>query len=208
MTPAELLTAVPGVGDARRESRPALAMARQLHDTVAQRLAGLSLLLAAQSRPFDRGERERCHAEVIAALAELREGLEGALDGSDAAAHGAEQELERLREVCPGLRVRSPSESWPAGEFGELVDAVVAEALRNARKHATPRQVLIERVVDAETVTIVVRNDGVRRGCRSVGCGMGLRLLQVQAATAGCIVESSADGAGWWRVQLVLPIEA
>jgi signal transduction histidine kinase len=50
---------------------------------------------------------------------------------------------------------------------------------------------------------VTVRNDGV--GAGHAGCGMGLRLLETEAAMAGGLLESCAEAGGWWRLQLTMP---
>jgi signal transduction histidine kinase len=216
MAPVELLTAVPLAADAASASYAhgsvvpetrapvrALAMAKRLHDTVAQRLAGLSLVLAADNRPFDTDERERCREEILAAMRELRAGLEDALDGACTPLRSVEQEVEELRTACPGVRIEWSKKDGSPDRSDALTDALVAEALRNARKHAQPSEVHIERTSDAETVTVTVRNDGVRAG--RTGCGIGLRLLEAEAAMAGGLVDSGPEDGGWWRLSLILP---
>jgi hypothetical protein len=191
--------------------RPALAMAKQLHDTVVQRLAGLSLLLATDQELGTAG-RERCREEVGAAIDELRAVLEhGTTAGAAGArpcapARGAADELAALRSAHPAIRIASTGLDGPADDArgAALIDAFVAEALRNARKHARPREVQIERASDAATITLTVRNDGVAVATRG-GCGMGLRLLETEAALAGGLVDAGLDASGWWRARLILP---
>jgi two-component sensor histidine kinase len=81
---------------------------------------------------------------------------------------------------------------------------VLAEALRNAQKHADPTSVRV-RVCQVEGAFVLdVRNDGADAGSRG-GTGMGLRLAAVEALQRGALVEFGRDGAEW-KVRLVVPL--
>jgi signal transduction histidine kinase len=187
-------------------TRPAgaVALARQLHDTVAQRLAGLSLLLAAVHPEDER--LDRCRDEVAAALAELRSALETSVADADPPPPGLDAELLALRREHPLVRIRwSGAEGLRAGAAGGLVDTFLGEGIRNARRHARPSEVRIDRVADDALLRITVRNDGVLPE-RRVSCGMGLRLLETEAAIAGGLIDSGpSDEEGWWQLRLILP---
>ena len=85
-----------------------------------------------------------------------------------------------------------------------LAQSVLAEALRNASKHADPTSVRVRVTRSEGTFVLEVRNDGARP--RSRGTGMGLRLAAVEALQRGALVEFGPEGADW-RVRLVVPIE-
>jgi signal transduction histidine kinase len=89
-----------------------------------------------------------------------------------------------------------------------LAQSVLAEALRNADKHADPTIVRV-RVGSADgTFVLEVRNDGAKPGARSSrGTGMGLRLAAAEALGRGALVEFGPEGAdsSEWRVRLVVP---
>jgi two-component system sensor histidine kinase DesK len=189
-------------------SRPiALELARRLHETVVQRLAGLSVVLGSEST-LDAVERRRCRSEVLAALDELRACLEETV-GADQPVEAAATVDAELRELCaahPAAHVDvSAARELLAADPDPLVASVLTEGLRNARKHASPSRVQVEIARDAETVVVVLRNDGVHaHGER--GCGMGLRLLGVEASLSGALIDSCADEReGWWRLSLILP---
>lgn len=183
-----------------------LALAQRLHDTVVQRLAGLSLLLGS-AQPLDVEATSVCRAEISTALDELRAVLEGLLAGTTVPARPAsELELEALRLEHPGVQVDcSTTLQLPNDHVQALVDAVLTEGLRNARKHATPTRVVLELEHGDGTVGLVLRNDGSGvRGLR--GCGMGLRLLELEASLLGGLIESGPDREeGSWQLRLTLP---
>jgi signal transduction histidine kinase len=182
-----------------------LDLAREIHERVLQRLFGVSLALSAE-QPLGAAERQRCRTEMKEALADLRTALERPLaplsreTGSTLAA-----ELERVALV-PGapVRIEWPPEVVVPTELEPLAQSVLAEALRNIAKHATPSEVGVAVARDEDTFTLEVRNDGVRAGAR--GVGMGLRLATFEALQLGGVVEFGTGREGWWRVRLVVPL--
>jgi signal transduction histidine kinase len=88
-----------------------------------------------------------------------------------------------------------------------LAQSMLAEALRNAAKHAEPSAIEVGVARDADTFSLEVRNDGVRR--RRDGDadgGMGLRLAAFEALQQGGVVEFGPSGEDGWRVRLVVPL--
>ena len=169
-----------------------------------QRLFGVSLALSAE-RSFDDDERERCRVEMQEALSDLRSALERPLaavpseTGSTLAA-----ELDRVvAGPGPPIELHWPPAVTVPGEIEPLAQSVLAEALRNVAKHATPTRVVVRVAGDADTFTLELRNDGVGPGAR--GAGMGLRLAAFEALQHGGVVEFGAPQDGCWRVRLVVP---
>ncbi len=69
-------------------------------------------------------------------------------------------------------------------EVEPLAQSVLAEALRNAYKHAKPSSVRVHVGRSDGTFLLEVRNDGARPAARSGSTGMGLRLAAVEALAA------------------------
>jgi len=181
-----------------------LELARRLHDTVAQRLAGLSYLLATSEN--GRVETvDRCRAEVDAALDELRDVLTsvGAAPQRDARG-GVLAELRLLQTHHPGAAFDVPLPEIMAVEPRSLVSAFLAEGLRNVRKHASPARVAVTVACDVDVVSIAIVTDGVRSR-RGPSCGAGRRLLEVEASLCGGLVESAPAARGHWCQRLILP---
>jgi signal transduction histidine kinase len=183
-----------------------LELAREIHESVLQRLFGVSLALGTE-QPLDRAERERCRIEMQEALSDLRRALERPLaplppeTGTTLAA-----ELERIRrsrEMVVEVDWRGES-SVPA-DLEPLAQSVLAEALRNIAKHADSSRVEVAVSRDEETFTLEVRNDGARPGDGE--SGMGLRLAAFEALQQGGNVEFGPTGEGRWRVRLVVPLQ-
>jgi signal transduction histidine kinase len=184
-----------------------LELAREIHERVMQRLFGVSLALSAE-KPLDRDERDRCLDEMQEALSDLRSALERPLapvstdTGTTLAA-----EVARLVQM-PGregeVQVTWPDEVQVPAGVEPLAQSVLAEALRNVAKHATPSVVEVVVARDEDTFSLEVRNDGVAPGAR--GAGMGLRLAAFEALQHGGVVDFGAPEEGIWRVRLVVPL--
>jgi signal transduction histidine kinase len=182
-----------------------LDLAREIHESVLQRLFGVSLVLGAE-QPLDRDERERCRIEMQEALADLRRALERPLApmapeiGTSLAA-----ELERVRK-SPGMVVEVDwhGESSVPADLEPLAQSVLAEALRNIAKHADPTRVEVAVTRDEDEFMLEVRNDGVRAPAGDPG--MGLRLAAFEALQQGGTVEFGPVGEDRWRVRLVVPL--
>jgi signal transduction histidine kinase len=183
-----------------------LDLAREIHESVLQRLFGVSLALSAE-QPLSRDERERCRVEMQEAIGDLRNALERPLAPlPPETGTTLEAELERLR-TTPGapVEVDWPDEVTVPPDLEPLAQSVLAEALRNAAKHAKPSRVDVAVARGPETFTLEVRNDGART--RGRDAGMGLRLAAFEALQQGGVVEFGPSGANGWRVRLVVPLE-
>lgn len=186
-----------------------LWLAREIHESVLQRLFGVSLALGAD-KPLGRAERDRCRVEMQEALADLRRALERPLAPlAPETETTLAAELERIRRST-GMSVEV---DW-RGDFTvprdiePLAQSVLAEALRNINKHAEPGRVDVTVARDAETFTLVVHNDGARpdKGADAAPSGMGLRLASFEALQHGGIVDSGPVGDDEWQVRLVVPL--
>ena len=186
-------------------------LAREIHERVVQRLFGVSLVLGSEG-PLGDDVRRRCADEMQAALKDLRDALGRPLapPSLDTGAR-LRDELARLGRHYKNLPLEL---DWEDGvevpaDVEPLAQSVLAEALRNADKHANPSSVRVH-VGSANGIFVLeVRNDGARRAARgSGGTGMGLRLAAVEALGRGALVEFGPEGADGsdWRVRLVVPL--
>jgi nitrate/nitrite-specific signal transduction histidine kinase len=181
-------------------------LAREIHERVVQRLFGVSLVLGSEHGLSDEARR-RCADEMQAALADLRDALSRPLAppsfDTGATLRG---ELARLDRHYKDLPLEL---DWQEGvevpeDVEALAQSVLAEALRNADKHAAPTSVRVHVGRVDGTFVLEVRNDGARAGSR--GTGMGLRLAAVEALQRGAIVEFGPEPRAHWRVRLVVPV--
>ncbi|MBA2515010.1 MAG: hypothetical protein H0V26_11905 [Solirubrobacterales bacterium] len=182
-----------------------LALARDVHDRVVQRLFGVSMALSAETLGGE--ARERCLAELQLAMGELRAAMQRPPERRPRDDRSLRDELARLQDRYADLPL-----SLVAGDEVEIPAAVeplavdvLTEAVRNARKHAKPGRVEVALIRVPDAFVLEVVNDGVtgRRG----RTGMGLRLAAFEALEHGGIVEFGAHGEGAWRVRLTVPLE-
>jgi len=183
-------------------------LAREVHDRVVQRLFGVSLVLGSESGLSDEARR-RCADEMQAALVDLRDALSRPLAPAERLTDATlRDELTRLDRHYKDLPLEL---EWEDGvqvpaEVEALAQSVLAEALRNADKHATPTLVSVHVSRANGTFVLEVRNDGVQPGMRTTGTGMGLRLAAVEALQRGALVEFGVEEGSVWRVRLVVPV--
>ncbi len=181
-----------------------LNLAREIHERVIQRLFGVSLALSA-GHALDEESRQRCAEEVQVALADLRTALQRPLGRSAAETRTTlAEEIERLALTHPdvGIALDGGIDVPPALE--PLAQSVLAEAVRNAQKHAKPTRIGVRTASDAEAFVLEVTNDGVGAKA-STPAGMGLRLAGFEALSAGGIIEFGKRGTDNWQVRLVVP---
>jgi signal transduction histidine kinase len=193
-------------GERARELEERIDLARDIHDRVVQRLFGVSMAL---SPPGSLGDaaRERCAEEVQLALGDLRSAIQRPLRrAAKESATTLAVELERLatehREL--GLQLEGPVPAVPP-ELEPLAQSVLAEAVRNVRKHADAHSLLVRvRSVDGIFV-LEVENDGVAPRRSLVPPGVGLRLAAFEALHAGGLLEFGERESGRWQVRLAVP---
>src|SRR5207248_6996179 len=153
--------------------------------------------------------RRRCLEEVSQAMEELRAAMQRPLARtSQPAGRTLAQTLKRLTDEHPDLGLRVQWE--PGAELPEHLEAVaqhvLAEAVRNARKHAQPTGIDIAVARVGNGLVLQVVNDGVPG--RPPGSGMGLRLAALEALNHGALVDFGPEDSGRWRVRLMMPLEA
>src|SRR3954453_14474274 len=184
-----------------RQLQERIDLARDVHEGVIQRLFGVQLVFSSQAE-LSPTARERIAAELQAALFDLRRALQRPLGRQAPETHTTLlEEVERRRReprdlnltLKPGSeRVHVPQ------EIEALAQSVLAEAVRNAHKHAGPTKVEVSLEVKGEdTLGLDVVNDGVRGKARQ--SGMGLKLAALEALQLGGIIEFGEREPGLWR---------
>ncbi len=194
-------------GERARELQHRIDLARDLHERVVQRLFGVSMALSPPG-PLDDASRERCADELQIALGDLRAALQRPLGrtprptGTTLAA-----ELERLAAQRHPfeLRVVGTVPEVPAG-LEPVAQSVLREAIRNVRKHARARSVLVRVRLADGLLVVEVENDGVAAPSVVAGPpGAGLRIAALEAAQAGGVLEFGHHGESSWQVRLAVP---
>jgi len=194
------------VGERARELEERIDFARGIHEGVVQRLFGVSLVLSSE-QPLTAEARARCAREVGGALSELRSALQRPLGrSSEPTGTTLRAELDRLcaehRDL--GLIVEGPIVDVPAA-LEPLAQSVLTEAVRNARKHADARRIVVRTHTREGTLVVEVENDGVPLE-RVGSTGVGLRLAALEALQSGGLVEFGERAPGTWVVRLVVPL--
>jgi signal transduction histidine kinase len=191
-----------------RQLQERMDLAREVHESVIQRLFGIQLVFSSRAE-LTASARERIAAELQAALFDLRRALQRPLGRSAPETHTTLlEEVERLRREHRdlGLVLRPGSERVQVPrELESLAQSVLAEAVRNAHKHAAPTSVEVSLERKDGALVLDVCNDGVRGRPRQTG--MGLRLAALEALQVGGIVEFGQREPGTWRVRLAVPID-
>lgn len=205
------LASVARIAASRSERAQALEqridLAREIHDGAIQRLFGVSLALSAD-RALSAEERQRCSTEIEAALAALRTAVGRPLSRMPRPTSLTfAQELDRLAGDYPELRIvaRGDVEAVPES-LEPLAQSVLGEALRNVHKHAGSAHVdLLVEASPGGPFVLEITNDGARaEGLKSVGGGVGLRLISFEALQWGGVVEYGPLEPASWQVRLVV----
>jgi signal transduction histidine kinase len=192
-----------------RQLQERMDLAREVHESVIQRLFGIQLVFSSQAE-LSPAARTRIGAELQAALFDLRRALQRPLGRLAPETHTTLlEEVERLRrehrDLHLTLRPGSDRVQVPH-DLEALAQSVLAEAVRNAHKHAEPTKVEVSlEIKDADTLVLDVVNDGVRGKPRQ--SGMGLKLAALEALHLGGIVEFGERDPGSWRVRLAVPLD-
>jgi signal transduction histidine kinase len=196
-------------GERARELQERIDLARDIHDSVGQRVFGVSMALS--KGPVSEDTRVRCERELLTALDDLRVAMARPL-GRVVRATGTTlaTELERLPFEVPDLRLTVEG-VVPAIEprLEALMQSVLAEAVRNVRKHANASALRVRVRHDDGLWVLEVENDGVGER-RAVGPpGMGLRLAALAALQVGGMVDFGEQVRGErgrvWQVRLTVP---
>jgi signal transduction histidine kinase len=192
-------------GERARELQERIDLARDIHDGVAQRVFGVSMALS--KGPVEEETRIRCESELQTALGDLRTALQRPLGRVARATETTlAAELERIPIEVPDLTLTVEGAVPPIPvQLEALMQSVLAEAVRNVRKHANASALLVRvRQVDGLLV-LEVENDGVGERGRVGPPGMGLRLAALEALQVGGVVEFGERVPGTWQVRLAVP---
>lgn len=189
-----------------RHARARLELARELHETVVQRLFAASLLLSA-SGPLDADDQADCATELQRALAELRTGLLEAADRpSGPAAPRLADELRALRRD-PSIHV---SQTGAVPELADHQDvatrSALSEAIRNARKHARDAPIHVTVRTEPDLVTLTVTNPTHPQAVAPTAPGVGLRLAAAELLEADGLLGHGPTPSGHWCVQIAVPV--
>jgi signal transduction histidine kinase len=190
-----------------RRLRERVELTRELHENAIQRLFGVSLVLGSE-RELSAEERRRGQEELRSVVHDLRRLLTRPVETAPQPGASLREVLERLLLRRPDLHVEWPREAEVPAAVERLAQSVLAEALRNADRHAEPSRIDVRIAADEQTFRLEVENDGALQGRETRGSGLGLRLATLEALHHQGLVEFGPGDPGRWRVRLVVPVPA
>jgi two-component system, NarL family, sensor histidine kinase DevS len=190
-------------------------IARDLHDTVIQRLFAVGLSLqAALTRAVDDPAVERIQLavdEIDVTIRDIRSSIFALHTRRTFAASARDDVLAIAREAGralgfePTVRFDGPVDSVATDEMREQVLATLREALSNVTKHAHASTVNIDLVADARRILLRVRDDGI--GIQSPAIGNGVRNMSERATALGGSCEvTRASAAGGVQIEWHIPV--
>ena len=97
-----------------------------------------------------------------------------------------------LLERRPEMRLRWEDGVEVPADLEPLAQSVLAEALRNADRHAHPTWIEVRVASTGDTFSLAIQNDGARDDRATKGGGLGLRLAALEALRYEGLVEFGA----------------
>jgi signal transduction histidine kinase len=195
-------------------------IARDLHDTVIQRLYATGLSLSATVRITEKPEvaarLKTAIGDLDATMRDIRSTI-FALQTADRGLHGLRadvlalaQQSENALGFAPRVTFDGLVDSVVPEGIGDHLLAALREALTNAAKHARASRVDVEVAVKDGDLVLRVRDNGVGAGDVPAG-GLGLHNLAERAALLGgeCVL-GAREGGGTevcWTVPLSAPVQ-
>jgi signal transduction histidine kinase len=189
-------------------------IARELHDTLLQGFAGVTMEMQALSVRLPGSEERRSLEEIIrdaaACLKEARRSVAGLRDrpggGGGFAGLLAAAAREMTRDSGVELRVKVPADGNAAdGAAGLSANVeyhlmrIAREAMGNAVKHARATVIEVELAIEGDQLRLVVRDDGAgfATGKAAAAGHFGVIGMRERAREIGATIEViSAPGAG------------
>jgi signal transduction histidine kinase len=190
-------------------------IARDLHDSVIQRLFATGLSLQGTARLVERPEAVMRIGEAIDKLDETIRQLRKAIfdieltinkEGLHPKVLDLVHELRPVLGLLPQVSFGGPVDSAVNDSLAEEVLAVLREALTNVGKHARASQVVIT-IAAGEELRLVVADDGVGIG-DAKAAGLGLKNLRQRAERLGGSVELGTSREGGTRLTWHVPLGA
>jgi two-component system, NarL family, sensor histidine kinase DevS len=189
-------------------------IARDLHDSVIQRLFAIGLSLQGTARLVERPEAVMRIGEAIEKLDETIRQLRKAIfdieltinkEGLHPKVLDLVHELRPVLGLLPQVSFSGPVDAVVGESLVEEVLAVLREALTNVGKHAHASQVVIT-IAAGEELRLVVADDG--DGISGVpAAGLGLKNLRHRAERLGGDVELGTSREGGTRLTWHVPLD-
>jgi signal transduction histidine kinase len=192
-------------------------IARDLHDSVIQRLFAIGLSLQGTARLVEGPEAVMRIAEAIDKLDETIRQLRKAIfdieltinkEGLQPKVLDLVHELRPVLNLHPQVSVIGPVDHVVTGQLAEEVLAVLREALTNVAKHAQATKVVVT-VTAGDELRVVVADDGVGVGDRSAGPpagALGLKNMRQRAERLEGGMEIGTSREGGTRLTWHVPL--
>jgi two-component system sensor histidine kinase UhpB len=196
-------------------------IARDLHDDVSQRLAGLSIMMSAVKRRLA-GEP---HADLVPALNSMQESASALAEEIRHFSHNLHPALlehaglgAALRAYCAEFeKMHGVKVAYSAGADTERVESdtalclfrIAQEALRNVAKHADARQVELTLTRTPEGLQLLIVDDGRGfdlAGARGAAAGLGLVSIDERARLLRGNVQIDTRPRGGTRLHVRIPM--
>jgi signal transduction histidine kinase len=189
-------------------------LARDLHDTVKQKVFALSLQLAAAREGSDSARRQQRLDEAAALVEEIQRELADQLRELREDAGAAEDLIPALQRRLEDYSRRSglaldqelPEQLNLSPARTETVLRIVDEALANCWRHSAARRVRVQVRRQQQRIEIEIADDGCG-GARESALGMGLANMRQRAESlpdADFSIVSPAGGGTLVRLQFAL----
>ena len=191
-------------------------IARDLHDSVIQRLFAIGLSLQGTARMVERPEAVRRIAEAIDRLDETIRQLRKAIfdieltinkEGLQPKVLDLMHELRAVLNLHPQVSISGPVDTVVTGPLADEVLSVLREALTNVGKHAEATKVVIT-VTAGDELRLVVADDGIGVGpARERAGSLGLKNMRQRAERLGGGMEIGKSREGGTRLTWHVPLE-
>ncbi|MBF9132310.1 sensor histidine kinase [Plantactinospora sp. S1510] len=207
----------------RRSAEERLQIARELHDVVAHTLTVVGVQLRVVDEALDDSTAEaraalrtaqEVRAKAVADLRSLIDVLRSPDERSEAGAVPAPQtDLAGLADLVvrsrnSGLEVVVETSGDPAVVSAPVALAsyrVIQESLTNTVKHAEARRATVRLDITADSVGVVVTDDGVGPGPDAVP-GHGINGMRERVAALGGTFRAGAAEGGGYAVHATIPV--
>jgi signal transduction histidine kinase len=189
-------------------------IARDLHDSVIQRLFAIGLSLQGTARLVERPEAVMRIGEAIDKLDDTIRQLRKAIfdieltinkEGLHPKVLDLVHELRPVLGLLPQVSFSGPVDTVVTGPLAEEVLAVLREALTNVGKHARARQVFIT-IAAGEELRLVVADDGNGIGDEPPS-GLGLKNIRQRAERLDGSMELGKSREGGTRLTWHVPLD-
>ena len=198
------------IGESDRERRQ---FARELHEGLAQHLAGLALVIAALARAESNPEHAKLAelqgarllaVQAVEACREIARGLSPVADEYGGIVAALEAMIERVN-AQPGPKARLSVSGRARIELPPLaVDhlyRIAVEAIGNARRHAQATTIQVELAITEHALRLEIRDDGKGINLRAIGArGLGIPTMRYRATAIGGTLSVDESGLGGTRV--------